>query len=125
LRKPSPGSASAYRRARISILIGRINKYIEIKIRDVLVALPVSIEFMKTLQNILAGKGLNFFCHVYELAKQLTSSRLFDTKYDVSVQRFSLGKHLFWQGVRVEAKPKVHRELASTPVHKVNAKPNL
>lgn len=97
----------------------------EIKKRDVLVALPVAIEFMKTLQNMLAAKGLNFICNVYELAKQLTSSGLFDTKYDVSTQSFSLGKHLFWQGVRVKAKPEVHRELASTPVHKVNAKPHL
>lgn len=96
-----------------------------IKQRDVLVALPSTINFMKTLHNMLAFKGMNFLCNVYELAKQLTVSGLFEASEPVAEQRFVEGRYIFWQGIKVPAKAEVHRELASMPVHKQNAKPRF
>lgn len=90
----------------------------ELAKRNVMMALPVSSNFLKTLQELLARLGLNFFHTVFDFKTKLISSGMFAAPQSNIPPRFYKAAFIFWLSTLIAADPETINELAENPEHK-------
>lgn len=92
----------------------------ELKKRDVLVALPVSFDFLKTVHNISARKGLNFYRLVCDLGNRMHECMRMAGSQSVAMPRFFNAAAIFWLRQKVQVNDYHYLQLVNYPVYKNN-----